>query len=68
MVPGAGPGRLCHRVLPGGSRATVGGRIKEPVLSPPLSMHGAGRWNRPASIIYSNFTGGDYRAVCRRAR
>lgn len=37
MAPGVLPGRLGHRYLPwrGG---TVGGRVKEPELSPPLSM------------------------------
>jgi len=33
------PGRLGHRRTALGKGATVGGRVKEPELSPPLSMH-----------------------------
>ena len=38
MAPGDCPAGRATVKLPGGSRATVGGRIKEPVALPALSM------------------------------
>ncbi len=53
--PGSwGAGRLGHRAPPGGGRATVGGRVIEPGLSPSLSMPAA---ETEAAELHRNLVG-----------